>query len=214
MPRITLYGFYNYDPSLFDNITLPTGIDKDILLSYIMRNSGDLYPYHQVPEILKRDITFWFASRLFEFTRILKSLRADYSPIENYNRTESIVRDYSNSGQDEETVTLGSTSTTSNTGNDSDETMVSAYNEDSYTNRDKKTTYYNSGTETKGSGSDSNVTKYGMKRNEKENINAHGNIGVTSNQSMIRQELDIRMEFDIYKIISMEFEREFLVQVY
>ena len=53
MERITLWGFYQYDKTLFDDIVLPDGIDKDNLVSDIMRNSGDLYPYHQVPEYLK-----------------------------------------------------------------------------------------------------------------------------------------------------------------
>ena len=57
MARITLWGFYQYDKTLFDNIVLPEGIDKDNLVANIMRNSGDLYPYHQVPEYLKQNIT-------------------------------------------------------------------------------------------------------------------------------------------------------------
>ena len=69
MARITLWGFYQYDKTLFDDIVLPDGIDKENLVSEIMRNSGDLYPYHQTPEYLKRHITSGFARRLFDFGR-------------------------------------------------------------------------------------------------------------------------------------------------
>lgn len=230
MARITLWGFYQYDRTLFDNIVLPEGIDKDNLVSEIMRNSGDLYPYHQVPEYLKRNITFWFSRRLFDFDRMYKSLRTEYSPIENYDRIEDIKREYKDSGTDTETLTLGSSTTSSHTGTDtgttqgsgSNEKGVSAYNEDGYTNREKdtethnsnNTQTYNSTVTNTGSGSDKTQTDYGKQRTETENTRIHGNIGVTTSQQMIESEMSLRAKYDIYKIISREFEREFLVQIY
>ena len=230
MARITLWGIYQYDKTLFDNIVLPDGIDKDNLVSDIMRNSGDLYPYHQVPEYLKRNITFWFSRRLFDFDRMYKSLRMEYSPIENYDRIEDIKREYKDSGTDTETLTLGSSTTSSHTGTDTDSTQgggsnekgVSAYNEDGYTNREKdtethnsnNTQTYNSTVTNTGSGSDKTQTDYGKQRTETENTRIHGNIGVTTSQQMIESEMSLRAKYDIYKIISREFEREFLVQIY
>lgn len=214
MARITLYGFYQYDNTLFDGVVLPNGMDKDMLVSDIMRTSGDLYTYHQVPEQLKRNITFWFARRLFDFERMYKALRAEYSPIENYDRTENTIRDYQNSGQDKEVSTLGTSTTLTHTGNDSAETQVSAYNESEYANRDKETQNYNTTTETKGSGSDTITTDYGLRRVESEDTRVHGNIGVTTAQQMITEEMKLRAQYDIYRIITMEFEREFLVQIY
>ena len=41
-----------------------------------------------------------------------------------------------------------------------------------------------------------------------------GNIGVTTNQEMIEAEIKLRTQFDIFRIITQEFEREFLLQVY
>ena len=230
MARLTLWGIYQYDKTLFDNIVLPEGIDKDNLVSEIMRNSGDLYPYHQVPEYLKRNITFWFSRRLFDFDRMYKSLRMEYSPIENYDRIEDIKREYKDSGTDTEILTLGSSTTSSHTGTDTDSTQgggsnekgVSAYNEDGYTNREKdtethnsnNTQTYNSTVTNTGSGSDKTQTDYGKQRTETENTRIHGNIGVTTSQQMIESEMSLRAKYDIYKIISREFEREFLVQIY
>ena len=320
MARLTLWGIYQYDKTLFDGIVLPDGIDKDNLVSDIMRNSGDLYPYHQVPEYLKRNINFWFARRLFDFERMYEALRTDYSPIENYDRIEDIKREYKDSGTDTETLTLGSSTTSKHTGSDTEtltlgssttskhtgsdtettalgssttskhtgsdtetttlgssttsahtgtdtnstqgsgtnEKGVSAYNEDGYTNREKDTETHNSnnmqtfnstvtntgsGSDTKtqtfdstvtntgsgsdtqkqtfdssvtnsGSGSDKTQTDYGKQRTETENTRIHGNIGVTTSQQMIESEMSLRAKYDIYKIISREFEREFLVQIY
>ena len=195
-----------------------------------MRNSGDLYPYHQVPEYLKRNITFWFSRRLFDFDRMYKSLRTEYSPIENYDRIEDIKREYKDSGTDTETLTLGSSTTSSHTGTDTDSTQgsgsnekgVSAYNEDGYTNRERdtethnsnNTQTYNSTVTNTESGSDKTQTDYGKQRTETENTRIHGNIGVTTSQQMIESEMSLRAKYDIYKIISREFEREFLVQIY
>ena len=230
MARLTLWGIYQYDKTLFDNIVLPDGIDKDNLVADIMRNSGDLYPYHQVPEYLKQNITYWFARRLFDFERMYEALRVEYSPIENYDRKEDIKREYKDSGTDTETLTLGSSTTSKNTGTDtntlqgggSTEKGVSAYNEEGYTNREKDTETQNSTntqqydstvTNTK-SGSDMTKTDYGKQRTETENTRIHGNIGVTTSQQMIESEMSLRAMYDIYKIISREFEREFLVQIY
>lgn len=214
MARVTLWGFYQYDETLFDDIVLPDGIDKDNLVSDIMRNSGDLYPYHQVPEYLKRNINYWFARRLFDFGRMYDALRVEYSPIENYDRKENITRDYENSGVDRASTTLGSTTTSTNVGSNDNENKVSAYNETDYTNREKDTQSYNSTLTNTGSGTDTTQTEYGLKRKEVEDIRVHGNIGVTTSQQMIESEMSLRAKYDIYKIISREFEREFLVQVY
>ena len=214
MARITLWGFYQYDSTLFYGVVLPDGIDKDNLVANIMRNSGDLYPYHQVPEYLKRNITFWFSRRLFDFERMYEALRVEYSPIENYDRKENTTRNYENSGTDKESTTLGSTTTSTNIGSNDNENKVSAYNENAYTNREKDTQSYNSTLTNTGSGTDVKQTEYGLKRKEVEDIRVHGNIGVTTSQQMIESEMELRAKYDIYKIISREFEREFLVQVY
>lgn len=214
MARVTLWGFYQYDKTLFDEIVLPEGIDKENLVAEIMRNSGDLYPYHQAPEYLKQNINYWFVRRLFDFSRMYDALRMDYSPIENYDRKENISRDYENSGIDKASTTLGSSTTSQNIGSNENENKVSAYNETDYTNRGKDTQSYNSTVTNTGSGTDTTQTEYGLKRKELEDIRVHGNIGVTTSQQMIESEISLRAKYDIYKIIAREFEQEFLVQIY
>lgn len=214
MARITLWGFYQYDKTLFDGIVLPDGIEKENLVAEIMRNSGDLYPYHQVLEYLKSNINYWFSRRLFDFERMFNALRVEYSPIENYDRKENVTRDYENSGSDKASTTIGSSTTTNNFGSNDNENKVSAYNESDYTNREKDTQSYNSTVINTGSGTDTTQTDYGLKRKEVEDIRVHGNIGVTTSQQMIESEMSLRAKYDIYKIISREFEREFLVQIY
>ena len=262
MARVTLFGFYNYDNSLFDGVQLPDGLDRDILINEILKNSGDLYPYHQHPGMLKLNITFWFSRKHYDFLQMYNALRAKYNPIENYDRYEEFNRNYVNSGSDKTSTELDSTNTTTHTGTDENaktgtdaaaktgtdtsettnnsttEKGVSAYNETGYTNREKDTTEqhstttqtynttdtlthntkdtstYNNTVKSSSSGGDSSTIEYGSKRSEDENNHIHGNIGVTTAQQMITEEINLRMKFDLYELIAMQFEHEFLIQVY
>lgn len=92
MARLTLNGMYQYDPTLFDGMVLPPDYDKDTLLAEIMQKSGMLYPYHQVPAILKSNIRLWFSRNYLNFDRTMEALMAEYNPIENYNRVEAWTR--------------------------------------------------------------------------------------------------------------------------
>ena len=84
--RITLYGFLNYDPTLFDDVVLPEDISKDDVVNEIIRRSGDLFPYHQALPYLKTNITRWFNRNYTQFERMIAALLEEYSPIENYDR--------------------------------------------------------------------------------------------------------------------------------
>ena len=92
MARLTLNGMYQYDPTLFDGMILPEDYDKDALLAEIMTRCGQMYPYHQVPSILKSNIRLWFSRNFLQFDRIMEALNAEYNPVENYDRHEEWTR--------------------------------------------------------------------------------------------------------------------------
>lgn len=242
MARITLYGMIQYNPNLFRNIVLPEGIEHNLLVNEIISKSGDLFPYYQVPDILKQNIDYWFLRRKYDFEMMYKALHADYNPIENYNRYEALDRDYRSGGSDStnrkyentgnstDTTTLGSSTTLEHglqTATDSAEN-ISAFNSSDYVPRSKEIgTTKNSGKDiTSSSGSDKNENNtkstskdissitYGSTRDENENNHIHGNIGVTTNQQMIEAEEEMRKKYDLYKMIAELFEREFIVQLY
>lgn len=52
-----------------------------------------------------------------------------------------------------------------------------------------------------------------LKDEEKHGLHSHGNIGVTTNQEMINEELELR-RYDLYKQIALLFEDEFTIPVY
>lgn len=193
-PRLTLYGMYQYDPTLFDGVILPEGMDKTLMVNQIIRQSGDLFPYYQVPPQVKSAITEWFARRKDNFAKLWQGFTAEYNPIENYNR------------QEDSTETPNITHTLSNSGQDAstNEADVQGYNGTDYVPNSRTKS---SGTSsTNGTDTESGTRTYTSR--------IHGNIGVTTSAQMLEGELTLRRSLDIYALIAEEFERDNLIQVY
>lgn len=193
-PRMTLYGMYKYDPTLFDGVILPDGMDKTIMVNQIIRQSGDLFPYYQVPPEVKTAITEWFTRRKDNFAKLWQGFTAEYNPIENYDRHE------------DSTETPDITHTLNNSGEDAstNEADVQGYNAGDYVP--------NSRTISSGTSSTNGTDKETGTRTYTSRI--HGNIGVTTSAQMLEGELELRRNFDIYALIAAEFETDNLIQVY
>ena len=193
-PRMTLYGMYQYDPTLFDGVILPEGMDKALMVNQIIRQSGDLFPYYQVPPQVKAAITEWFTRRKANFAKLWQGFTAEYNPIENYDR------------QEDSTETPNITHTLSNSGQDAstNEADVQGYNGTDYVPNSRTKS---SGTSsTKGTDTESGTRTYTSR--------IHGNIGVTTSAQMLAGELTLRRSLDIYALIAEEFENDNLIQVY
>lgn len=193
-PRMTLYGMYQYDPTLFDGVILPEGMDKTLMVNQIVRQSGDLFPYYQVPPQVKLAITEWFTRRKPNFEKLWDGFTAEYNPIENYDRHE------------DSTETPNITHTLTNSGQDASENEadVQGYNATDYTP--------NSRTKSSGTSSTSGTDVESGTRAYTSRV--HGNIGVTTSAQMLEGELALRKGFDIYVLIAEEFETDNLIQVY
>ena len=193
-PRMTLYGMYQYDPTLFDGVILPEGMDKTLMINQIIRQSGDLFPYYQVPPQVKTAITEWFTRRKDNFAKLWQGFTAEYNPIENYDR------------QEDSTETPNITHTLSNSGQDAstNEADVQGYNGTDYVPNSRTKS---SGTSsTNGTDTESGTRTYTSR--------IHGNIGVTTSAQMLEGELALRKSMDIYAIIAAEFETDSWIQGY
>ena len=193
-PRMTLYGMYQYDPTLFDGVILPEGMDKTLMVNQIIRQSGDLFPYYQAPPQVKSAITEWFTRRKGNFSKLWQGFTAEYNPIENYDR------------QEDSTETPNITHTLSNSGQDAstNEADVQGYNGTDYVPNSRTKS---SGTSsTNGTDTESGTRTYTSR--------VHGNIGVTTSAQMLEGELALRKSMDIYALIAAEFETDNLIQVY
>ena len=236
---MNLQNQLDYLPSLLDGVNVvPAGIDANILKSEIMLECGLLTPLYSEPAVMKAAIAQWFAARSWTFEHLLKIINAEYSPIENYDRNSHYSKEIDSfrdidetlSGTDQrdvtETLSNSDTTTRSVEGDLTTEQEVSAYNSSSYVDSQKSTvtdgqeitteTEYGKTTTT-----DDDVT-YGKKtttnddldHNEQYTEHTHGNIGVTTNQQMIEQELTLLAKFNIYNWIAKQFCSDLMLLVY
>ena len=143
---------------------------------------------------------------------IWNSLNAEYSPIENYDRTEVTTTLNNENNTTEylgsvESVKSGSVESVrsgreinSNGNGITSTTCVTGYNEGSFVEDSKNVTTGN--TETKDTNNFTNRKDIDTNKQENTvNSRVHGNIGVTTNQQMITQELELRKQSAIDCII-------------
>lgn len=248
--KITLWGMWNYDNSLFNEIDVDARLNKNLLITYIMQYCADNEVLYPNPDILKMCVNAFFQARKDNYARIIDALTAEYNPIENTDRYESRIINsdtsgsssstgaseyngsstWEESGEGEKTVT--ETASTTNTVNNSTELQKSAYNATTYLPYEKtvatiseENSVSKNGKDTessskngKDSGNDTssfeNSETTTGKRKDIEEVHAHGNIGITTNQQMINEELALRLENNIYEIIALDFENAITIPVY
>lgn len=198
---ITLYGFYNYDPSILTDLDLPEGLDEEMVRFTILDNAGMLPPYHQVLPQLSTAIHFWFSQNKDNFARILNAVNAEYNPIENYDRMEDRTLKTDNTSE-----SAAESGTTTHSGSDS-VGQRAADNAESFRNVDKTVGNADS------SGTSSTTSNGTSHEDVVENLRVHGNIGVMTNQMMVSAEIDLR-RYNIYEDICNRFVDKFLIGVY
>lgn len=128
---VSILGLLNYDNTIFDDMALPSVIDKTLLVEDIVENCAELELLYPDVPTMKRIIPNWSARRLPVWTRMGEALAAEYNLLHNYDRTEiwtdtregeknmtgsrSVDRDGDNVHAETSTGTEGRTTTTSGT---------------------------------------------------------------------------------------------------
>ena len=230
--KITLIGLYNYDNSLFDNLTFPAGIDRDIAITRILNKSEEFEVLYANFDYLKNRIGTWSSVWQRTFEKWVKALAVEYDPLYNFDRheyyTDAKARDYkdkqstvSNNSAFENSESISNTVTGSDTKSETEQ-KVSAY-DGGYTGKEKEEG--NAITNQSGSGdSKSNISSLNSSAGSVNNdgtsnellqheARLFGNIGVTTSQQMLKDELDIAT-WNLYDHISDIFIEEFCILVY
>lgn len=271
--KLSLIGLFNYDSTLFDNLTFPEGIEKDIAVNEILMKSGEFELVYPSLDFMKSQITMWGRKHYRTFQKWLDALSIEYDPLYNYDRHEE-YSDEEHKGSNYKTeadynedktvdledkrtadletkrtpdlnekTTYDTTDTTEQIDNATSERKVSAYDSSNYEPSEKtetdngkvevgkggtvdldttgSDTTTETGTDTTThSGTDktnikgklSDVT--GMENNfVTHNAHLYGNIGVTTSQQMLKDELVIQ-RWNIYEHIADIFVDEFCIQIY
>lgn len=191
--RFTLIGLYDYmdrgNENLFDKMEMPDEIDKEVLIQTLLTKAGDFEPIYISPVFLREHIGIWSRKWIRTFERWVELIKAEYNPIENYDRYEDITeqRDIaSNSGQQSSTESADARS---------------AFDSAGYEPYQKNNSSGNSSSNTS---TDDDLVR---------TAHIHGNIGVMTAASMITSEIELA-RFNLYEQISDIFINEFMIQVY
>ena len=86
--RLTMIGMYNYDPSIFDMLSLPEGYDRDTFINSFLLEHGEKCVLYTDPNFMKFSIGVVSQKWRLELQRILEALTTEYTPIYNYDRYE------------------------------------------------------------------------------------------------------------------------------
>lgn len=226
MQRLTLIGLYNYDSTLFDNLTLPDGYDKDTFIESLLLEHGEKCVLYSNFDFMRYSIGVWSRKWALELSRIYEALTAEYNPIYNYDRYEE-YKDTENRKYKSETE-AGHTATDKpdfdviNEQNVDSETeeQISADNSSSYQPEHK--TIQNNGkntSTTSGTTQDLEEKSNGKTEDEEDKTVEHeahlyGNIGITTSSQMIVESVDMRRNYNLYEAAGRLFANELLIGIY
>lgn len=223
---------------MLDNLPIPPELSLQTLQSSIMFECGLLTPLYSEPQTMRAAILQWFAERQWTFEHLINIIKAKYSPIENTDRyedlsesnitdithSETMDRDYlreeeRSSGEDKSRAEEVNGQTDNNQ-------HVSAYNVGDYAPTDSGSATSSTSMDT----SESNEYSESASFTESETNTAdrkidddrthqllrhvHGNIGVTTNQELIQQELALLQGFNIYNWIALNLRHSLFLEVW
>ena len=205
--NIPFAALVEHDPTILNQFYIAGdfNIGEEIVLRY-----GDLTPVYQNPDYLKRWIAQlgkqlkWSIDKLYAVTLL------EYNPIENYDRKE-ITKEDRDTNRDTDfqkgSISVNGTQShgdinISGTNGYTDENTVAAFNSSTYQPSEHLShTGTDSQHTTQGQDANTESTSFGKDtENEKGTDNftrdsrTHGNIGVTTTQKMMQEEIEIAMQ--------------------
>lgn len=235
--RISVLGLYKANSGLFSEMVYPSGFsddEKQTTVGNILAECAELECLFADPDTMKTMIGLWSKLNISVWERIFTASQLDYNPIENYNRTEletiSDDRTDTHSGNDvnrlsgTDTETTSGSNTQTNAGTDTQTNSITSY--DSNTQYVHDTSSLQHGHTVTDNGSGSASTSYGktetLTHGEKvvhegditRNNHTSGNIGVTTSQQMLEQEIEVSAKLNVIKMIVESFKERFCLLVY
>lgn len=231
---LSIAGLYTYDDEIFSGLTVPDGVSKGLVCNNILLECGELNLLYPDWNYMCAMILQWSMRELPDWERIWKLAQMEYNPIENYDRHESSTdksqsrknRAANESNHADTTGQTESNTSGSSSGQNSDS---NAHNVAGF-NNDQLATAYADDTVRLNSTTDENSSKANTAAKNTSFTTAfegitddgttahtsriHGNIGVTTTQQMMQQEIEIAPQLNLVRIIVESFKREFCILVY
>lgn len=234
---LSIYGLYEYNTQIFDNLTLPEGMEKDDLIPLILSECSDFALIYPNYDFMKMLIGIWSNNEQQIWKRLYESELIEFNPIENYDRYESLTRAITSNSKgslkgsinsiqnDEQETTTDSNSATSTNSDGEQINGQTAYDSNTFKDTSRAQTEGSSKaanvsnekgkTQTNSAGvTDRNdSTENESAGNEVVQSRIHGNIGVTQAADMLARYREV-IPFCTYDYIVNSFKNRFCVQVY
>ena len=162
-------------------------------------------------------------TNLYSIKTLYRTTVQEYSPIENTEKFEDVTVSYEGFEENSNTKTVinekTGTHTTERNGNVTNTEKVTAFDSVSQQPNSENVTSYSNLTDTENfnhfgdsSSTNGSETKSFNNRKDKTTIHTHGNIGVTSNQQMLKEERQIAL-FNFYDTV-MEIIFSYVCELY
>lgn len=219
--QVSLWGLYQYDKTILNGLTVPSGMDGDAVKDALLLETASMEILYPDIPFLKAAISVWSAERKDVWDKLYETTTYQYDPIENYDRIEEYSKSGSGISDTDSTSSINSSSRRSSdntqSGNSTSTTSQTAYNSASFADTAK--------TDSSGSNRNSNSendtsegisTNSGKIKNSNSEIfrsRVHGNIGVTTSQQMIESQRNV-VQFCMTEFIINDFISRFCVAVY
>lgn len=227
--QMTLWGMMEYDPTILDGLTVPTGMDASTVKDNLLMETASMEILYPSVPFLKAAITAWSAERHDVWQKLYDTTQLDYNPIENYDRLEETNRaasgltntDSSLSGSTTGKSKKANSATSQQTGETTATNSNTAYNSATFADTARSVSSGNnqnvssdvSNDETETTSSDHQTGRSDSSSNELVRSRIHGNIGVTTSQQMIEAQRDV-VQFCMTEYIINDFITRFCVGVY
>ena len=239
--KLSILGLYSWDNTIFDLMQFPAYQDgdtlrqlsddeKNMLVMNLISECSGLEILYPNPTVMKNMIGLWSMKEVPTWNRIFRASLAEYNPIENYHRTEhsteTLAHYDQHSGADtnqasgSDHVNGGSTDT--NSGTDTTTGKVTGYDSIQLVDRDQTdllhghvlTNTHNDGTTYGRKDTFTHGEKIDHSGTIKNDVEAFGNIGVTTNMQMLMQEVDGAAKLNIFNYIIESFKDRFCLMVF
>lgn len=101
MALLSVMGLYHYDPTIFEPMQLPDGIDKEVMIDDILTECAELECIIPDPNVFKEVINYWSKKNLQPWTKMYEAQIAEYNPLWNKDGTyrETETRDLKSTGE-------------------------------------------------------------------------------------------------------------------
>lgn len=220
---VSFMGLYSYDSSIFDELQLPDGIDRETLLNNLMVETAELEVLQPDPGIIKIVLGWFSRKRLPQWQRVARAYGLDYRMDSDTDltitRTPDLLRDETRTPNLEysETRTPDLTTVGENNGADTSTIRRAGFNSENLETSEQTTTELGTGNSIHSSGTEqTDRTETGSEHRQASETGSDTHETIGRRQpvpDLIARELELAKS-DVMEYIITDIRRNFCLLVY